>query len=1076
MLKRSLALFRAFTVLSLAIGFFPQSTLTSAAQSPGSNPARTGKPHSLTQQASPPQASGQSQTSPAAPGFKNVPPLSFPTQRMDDGSLVAWQGLRVAAIRFEGVSESTLRPLPSRLDQQPGEPLDPIKIRNSLRELYATGLYETIEVAGARNGDDVSLVFNGVPRLFFRRVNINGVGSDRLNAVLQSTTQIQPGSDYSTPRVEQADSNVAKTLEDNGFYRGQVARTLVVDPVDRLVDLNYTITPGPSARVGDVNVQGQSGLSEEAFRKKGKLKRNSKVNRNTVSRALSRLRKNYSKSGRLAATVSLTSKNYSPELNHLNYDFLTHEGPVVDVSVQGAKIRASELRKLVPVYEEGTVDQDLLNEGVQNLRNFYQAQGYFDAQVTHAPVRTDSGHVTVLYTVRLGPMHVVDSVSVTGNVYFPRDLITQRISIRSKTLVDRHGAFSQQMMNQDINNIKALYASNGFSNVVVRSKITDIGDSKNGKNQLSHLRILYEIHEGAQQRIGKYEITGAGPQELAEIRPSLSTQVGQPYSVVNINRDRDTVLTYFTSHGYDNVQIDLFQETESAQKDLVDVSMKITPGRQFFVRQMIISGVYHTRPAVVQERVLLRPDDPLNQTAMLDMQRRLYDLGLFSEVSTAIQNPEGNETYKNVLLNLKESRRWDFNYGFGFEAQTGTPSAGCLSVADQQLLGLTKYNCNPNGHFGTSPRILFNVSRTNLRGTDQSISIRTNYGTLEQLAAITYQDPHVFRKPNLTFSITGGYNNSAYISTYRAAVLSGTVRLSQRADKANNFIYSLSYRRVSVNAATLQVSLAQIPLYAQPTRVGGPGVTWIRDTRDVPLDAHRGSFTTAEQFLADSVFSSQANFNRIDVTNATYYDVGRDHWVVARQTRYGQERAFGTGDQLLIPLPERLYAGGATSHRGFAVNSAGPRDPQTGYPVGGAGVFVNTLELRSPPPDLPYVGTTVSFVLFHDMGNAFQNSSQIWPSAIRIKQPHSWTCRNVSVTYTTYNTPDTCDFNDFSHALGMGLRYHTPIGPVRVDLSYNLNPPIYPVIYDYTSSSNAPNPHVGSAGHFNFYFSIGQSF
>jgi outer membrane protein insertion porin family len=265
-------------------------------------------------------------------------------------------------------------------------------------------------------------------------------------------------------------------------------------------------------------------------------------------------------------------------------------------------------------------------------------------------------------------------------------------------------------------------------------------------------------------------------------------------------------------------------------------------------------------------------------------------------------------------------------------------------------------------------------------------------------------------------------------------------------------------------------------LYAQPTRVGGPGVTWIRDTRDVPLDAHRGSFTTAEQFLADSVFSSQANFNRIDVSNATYYDVGRDHWVVARETRYGQERAFGTGDQLLVPLPERLYAGGATSHRGFAVNSAGPRDPQTGYPVGGAGVFVNTLELRSPPPDLPYVGTSVSFVLFHDMGNAFQNSSQIWPSAIRIKQPHSYTCRNVSVPYTTYNTPDTCDFNDFSHALGMGLRYHTPIGPVRVDLSYNLNPPIYPVIYDYTSSSNAPDPHVGSAGHFNFYFSIGQSF
>jgi outer membrane protein insertion porin family len=242
------------------------------------------------------------------------------------------------------------------------------------------------------------------------------------------------------------------------------------------------------------------------------------------------------------------------------------------------------------------------------------------------------------------------------------------------------------------------------------------------------------------------------------------------------------------------------------------------------------------------------------------------------------------------------------------------------------------------------------------------------------------------------------------------------------------------------------------------------------------LDAHHGSFTSLQQFLADSRFGSQANFNRIDLSNATYYDFSRDHWVFARQTRYGQERAYGKDAQEVIPLPERLYAGGATSHRGFGMNDAGPRDPQTGYPIGGSGVFVNSFELRSPSPQLPYVGNNLSFVLFHDMGNVFENSSQVWPSFLRVRQPHSSTCRNVSVTYTTYNTPDTCDFNDFSHALGLGLRYHTPIGPVRADFSYNLNPPIYPVIYNYNSTSPTPDPHVGSAGHFNFFFSIGQSF
>ena len=613
--------------------------------------------------------------------------------------------------------------------------------------------------------------------------------------------------------------------------------------------------------------------------------------------------------------------------------------------------------------------------------------------------------------------------------------------------------------------------------MTVTPEYTDSDKLVSSAKKVSHFDITYAIDEGTQRRIGKYDIDGAAPAQLNDLRPVLNTVVGQPYSAVNINQDRDLIQTYYFSKGYDNAQVNLFQQPDANDPDKVDFTMKVLPGKQFFVRKVIVSGVELTKPAVVQQRVLLHPGDPLNQTALLDMQRLLYDLALFNEVDTAIQNPNGDETYKNVLLNLTEAKRWDVSYGFGFEVQTGTPVQSCLSPAEQQLLGITNsYDCNPNGHTGASPRILFNVSRTNLRGTDQSITLRTNYGTLEQVATVSYQDPHFRNRRSLSLTLSGGYNNSAIITTYRASILSANLRLAQRLSKPTTLIYSFGYRRVSVNSNTLQVSLSEIPLLAQPVRVGGPGITYICDTRDVALDAHHGSFNTGEAFLADATFGSQANFDRIDLSNATYYDLGRDHWVFARQTRYGQERSYGDGDEQLIPLPERLYAGGATSHRGFSINSAGPRDPQTGYPVGGAGVFVNTLELRPPPPTLRYVGTDLSFVFFHDMGNAFEKSSQIWPSTIRIKQPHSYTCRNVSVPYTTYNTPDTCDFNDFSHALGMGLRYHTPIGPVRGDFSYNLNPPIYPIIYDYTTASTAPNPHVGQAGHFNFFFSIGQSF
>ena len=218
---------------------------------------------------------------------------------------------------------------------------------------------------------------------------------------------------------------------------------------------------------------GDSGLTEAQFRKQGKLKRNSKVNRNTVSRALSNLRKHYNKRERLAATVSLTSKRVRASLQPAELYLSCPSGPDRCGQGEGAKISRSQLEKLVPVYEEGTVDQDLLNEGGQNLRNYFEGHGYFDVKVSHQPVQTDPQHVTALYTVELGKRHVVDTVTVTGNKYFSTPLITERLSVRPNSFLDRYGAFSQQLVAQDVSSIKALYLSNGFSAVTVTPKFTD---------------------------------------------------------------------------------------------------------------------------------------------------------------------------------------------------------------------------------------------------------------------------------------------------------------------------------------------------------------------------------------------------------------------------------------------------------------------------------------------------------------------------------------------------------------------------------------------------------------------------
>jgi outer membrane protein insertion porin family len=740
----------------------------------------------------------------------------------------------------------------------------------------------------------------------------------------------------------------------------------------------------------------------------------------------------------------------------------------------------------VPVYEEGTVDEDLLNEGDRRIRDYFQRQSYFDVKVKHSEQQMDAQHSVIVFTVTLGEKHQVDSVTVSGNKYFDRDVIMPRLSVVQASFLDRHGTYSQALAQADVNAIMALYQSNGFSHVKVTPEVKDVGINANGqKEKIEHLEINYRIEEGTQQRIGTYVINGAIQVPLSDLTPLLNTQSGQPYSSLNVSGDRDSILTYYLSHGFDHVEVELTQQPSPENPNLIDVAMDVKEGEQIFVNRVLISGLHYTHPSTVEDRILIHPGDPLNQTALLDSQRKLYDLTLFNQVNTAIQNPQGDELRKNVLVQFTEARRWDLSYGFGFQAQTGNPQNNCNNVNPATLIQLgidpATYNCSPNGKTGVSPAVLFNISRINLRGTDRSISLNTAYGTLEQRVLATFSNPHLFDSKMFDLSFSGGYTNAQDVTTYASSSLEGSMRVTQHADKANTLIYAFNYRRVKVDPNSVQVAPNEIPLVSQPVRVGGPGTTWIRDTRvPTPLDATSGTYSTFQEFWSDSHFGSQADFNRFDATNASYYSFGKvNKWVVARNTRFAFERSYGGPQFELIPLPERLYAGGAQSHRGFGINSAGPRDSQTGFPIGGAGAFINSTELRMPNPVLPYVGNSLGFVLFHDMGNVFENSSDIWPSFFRTKQPHSYTCKDLNLADQEVPHEDsstggagTCSFNNFVHAVGLGLRYHTPVGPLRLDFSYNLNPPIYPVIIDYSGAA----PHVGQAPHFNFFFSIGQAF
>jgi outer membrane protein insertion porin family len=161
----------------------------------------------------------------------------------------------------------------------------------------------------------------------------------------------------------------------------------------------------------------------------------------------------------------------------------------------------------------------------------------------------------------------------------------------------------------------------------------------------------------------------------------------------------------------------------------------------------------------------------------------------------------------------------------------------------------------------------------------------------------------------------------------------------------------------------------------------------------LPLDARRGTYTSFQEFLSDRLFGAQASSTastpRIPAITASTRAASCSP--ATRATARFAPSARGSSE--LIPLPERLYAGGPVSLRGFSQNAAGPRDPETGFQIGGAGALINSTELRLPPPTLALVRQHRQLCLFHDMGNVFTNAGDAWASFLRVRQPDSDACR-----------------------------------------------------------------------------------
>jgi outer membrane protein insertion porin family len=997
-----------------------------------------------------------------------------PAMPVED-TMALYQGLTVGDIRWPDVpSEVDQKRWRELIPQQAGKPLDRELIRESIHKLHDTGRFADIRAEAERAQDgEVSLSFFTAPNYFIGSVDVEGVPNRPTAGQVVNASKFQLGELFTPDQIERALTNIKRLMQENGYYRSSVYDQERKYPERQQIDILFQINPGPQARVGNVTVKGNPGYSQGQVQDIAKMHPGDPVSVQRVSNALDRLRKKYQKQNRLLAQVSISKKSYREQADAVDYIFDIVPGPKVRVTTEGFKIRRGVLKQNVPIFEENAVDEDLLSEGRRNLINYLQSRGYFDAKVGIKQRSDGAGNeLQIIYVIDPGARHKLVKLEFTGNKYFLTERLRSRMQVRPAERFASRGRYSQGLLNGDIHGIEDLYRANGFKQIKITGNIID--DYEGHENDLA---LTISVDEGPQMLVGAFHMEGNQAFSETQLAADINTAEGQPFSEFSIAQDRDNLLNYYFNHGFPSASFEAAAKPMPGEPNRMDVTFKIHEGEQVFVDNVFVSGLNFTKPFIVQRELQTKSGDPLSQIDMLQTQQRLYDLSIFSQVGTAVQNPNGNEPEKNVLVDVEEAKRYTFNYGVGLEFQTGQPSA----VGTNQAKGET----------GVSPRVSLGVTRLNFRGRNHTLTFKADVGSLQQRGLVSYTAPRWFNSPDWKLSLTAFYDNTLDVTTFTSQRLEGSVQAEEIISKATTMAYRFTYRRVK--ASDINISSDEIPLLSLPVRVGEPGFSYIRNKRDNNLETTKGSYTTVDAGVAAGYFGSEANFSSILAQNSTYHAFGKNRptekkFVFARSLRIGLESTFGNtvilqpgqacpnpaqttcSSTTIIPLAERFFTGGGNSHRGFGLNQAGPRDPTTGFPLGGSALFLNNVELRFPPPTLPFFQDNLGFAIFEDAGNIFTNGRDMLDNLLRWRQKNPQLCLQPP---SASNPP--CDYSYISHAVGVGVRYKTPIGPVRFDFGYNLNPTAFPS-FQTVKGQTTPVFVPQHTPHFNVYFSIGQSF
>ena len=942
-------------------------------------------------------------------------------QSADQASPV-YEGQNVVAVDLIANPHRDLNPLSNVPLQKAGEPYSQEKVEASIQALQQAGGFDkvTAKVAPELSGVRVSFLLE--PAYFLGVVDFPGAIKAFSYTRLLQVANLQDEDPYDPTRVDLAQQALQGFLKNNGYFKGTVQTKINIDDTHELVNVTFNIVLGQRAKVAKVSIEGSDAReaahlihSTRTIRARltgGLLKSGQSYTPARIKAATTLIKRALSQQHRLASSVQENPPKYNAATNRVEVSFKVELGPVVSIRITGAKLSSlpflsgREIKKLVPVYSERTIDRDLVEEGQQNLIDHFQNKGYFDVAVK-INFNKLPDHVTLVYEIERGQKHKVSGISFRGNHSISESDLLSQVVIKKAHLIS-HGKISQKLLKQSVANLQALYHDKGYEEVKIDAKVND---------NHAKLDVAFEIAEGPQTIVEDVNVEGNNSISENQLTPShqLALRSGAPYSPRLLAEDRNRISATYLDRGYLNAEVKASVKRHAEDAHRIDVVYSIAEHQLVRTGDVVYLGARRTRRSLLKKTAELSPEAPMKKVQMLSAETRLYDLNIFDWSSVGPRRPITDQEEEMALVKVHEMKRNEIIYGFGFEVshRGGNVPSGTIAVPGLPAINLGSNKIAPSQSTFASPRGSVEFNRRNMRGLGETLSATLLLSRLDQRVLTTYAQPHFVGSQwssLSSFSIERTTENPLFAATLGDL----SFQIERLLSRKNNTRLQIRY---DFNKTSLSHLLVPDLVLQQDrsVRLSTLSGTLIRDTRDKPLDAHRGSYGTLNLGITPTAIGSSADFVRLFGQFATYKPV---HSIVfANSIRLGLAKSFAGS---FIPTSQLYFSGGGTSLRSFPINEAGPQrlvpfctglQNQTGcvdvtVPVGGRELLILNSEIRFPL----YLMKALGGVIFYDGGNV----------------------------YRTINLNDT--FNNYTNTVGFGLRYSTPIGPIRIDVGHNLNP------------------------------------